>query len=472
MLRPARTTFSLAASAGYGLREPLPAGAAAHHTALGALGAALSGPLGLAGELRVDGRLEVPSAGAEQSPALVGALRGYLRYSHAVGERLDLGLEMGVWVPGGAAPSLRFDATTLDMLAAFDARVGGPVSLVGAVGFRFDQSAKALSNPDRLSRSDWLVLGLSDSHAALARLGAELALGRTRTFVEWTWDILLGDDAPALLASPMQLGLGTRVDLDRRGRFSWLVAARALVSKRPPIDVAGPLVPFPPRGELWSGLELKLGDSPQPTAPARDARARAADAGSQPSATDEPASLPSGAAQLATSPGVELRIVGKDKQTIAGATVQLQGRDALVSDASGRLLVADLPPGEHTLTISAEGFAPQTVTTRLAAGESPRIEVVLSQHQPSGQLRFLVRDHETGEPLAANIQVKRADGGAAEQDHKANDQGRFELDLPPGRYQVEVKLYGWRKQKKTVEIEDESVTLIDAALHPRSKKRR
>jgi hypothetical protein len=105
-------------------------------------------------------------------------------------------------------------------------------------------------------------------------------------------------------------------------------------------------------------------------------------------------------------------------------------------------------------------------------GQAPLLELVLEARQPAGQLRFLVRDHETGEPLTANIHVRPGDAQSEPSVYQASADGRFELELAPGRYLVEVKLYGWRKQAKTVEIEDESVTMIDAALHPRAHSRR
>ncbi|HEX6239280.1 MAG TPA: PEGA domain-containing protein, partial [Polyangiales bacterium] len=48
--------------------------------------------------------------------------------------------------------------------------------------------------------------------------------------------------------------------------------------------------------------------------------------------------------------------------------------------------------------------------------------------------------------------------------------GKLTLDLAPGRYQVTIKLKGYRKQKKTLSIEDRSVTILDVALHARSKR--
>ncbi|MFT3923745.1 MAG: hypothetical protein QM778_14530 [Myxococcales bacterium] len=320
-------------------------------------------------------------------------------------------MELGVWIPGGKAPSLRLDATTIDALLAFDARLTDSWALVGAGGFRLDHSKQAMPDDRTLSQADWVVLGLSSWNAALARLGSELKLGRTRSFVEWTWDVFVGSTAPAIMKSPMYAAIGTRIDLDRRGALVLNLSARALLSERPRVDVQGPAIPFPPRYEVWTALSYQFGGHPKPAAP--------------PPGTDE-----NQTAKTEVTP----------EPSAQASEGQPEGTTAESTPASGASTVA-------------------------AAAATPEVQ------QASGQLRFLVRDHETGEPLEANIVVVPVGSGATPSEYKSGADGRLEIDLPPGRYEVTVKLYRWRKQVKTVEIEDESVTLIDAALHARSKKR-
>ena len=270
---PEALSFALAGAAGYGIREALTAQDALHHTALAGLGAALATPWGLGAELRLDGRLEKHTAQGDRGTGMVGELRGYLRYAHALGTRTRLGAELGVWVPGGSAPSLRFSATTLDALLALDAQLGKAFSLLFASGFRFDQSAAAAPHPERLSTGDYVTLGLSDSHAVLVRAGVARDLRRGQVFLEWTWDALLGAQAPALAESPMFVGLGGRAALSADGRLALTLSARALVSARPAVEPDGPLVPFPPRAELWCGLRFETGGHP-PTPAKPEPRAK------------------------------------------------------------------------------------------------------------------------------------------------------------------------------------------------------
>jgi hypothetical protein len=88
-----------------------------------------------------------------------------------------------------------------------------------------------------------------------------------------------------------------------------------------------------------------------------------------------------------------------------------------------------------------------------------------------GQLRLLIRDHRSGEPLRAEVRVHGEDEAAASQTNETADaEGRLRIELPKGRYTVTIKLKGYRKQIKQLTIEDESVTMLDVALHARSKR--
>lgn len=467
LLRPESTAVTLAGSAGYGVREKFGGADGVRHTGLGALALALNSPRGIGGELRLDGRFEVPESAAEKRFASVGEVRGYLRFGKAFTKSFDFGFEFGVWVPGGKAPSFALDATTVDALMVFDKRITKSWALIGAAGFRLDHSKQAMP-ADRLSRDDYVVLGLTSWNSALARLGSELTLGRTRTFVEWTWDPYVGATAPGLMKSPMFAALGTRVDLDRRGALVLNLSARALVSQRAQVDLQGPVIPFPPRAELWTGLAYTFGGKSAPEAqkPA-EPKARPT-----PAALPKPEPTPIIADATEAPAEVGVQIVGSDGRPIAGASVQVGTLEPTVTDAAGEARFRPVPFGEQQVTVSAEGFAPKTATMQVGPGLNPKLALPLEVSHPSGQLRFLVRDHETGDPLEANIVVTPLNGNGQVVEHKAGADGRFELELAPGRYDVNVKLYGWRKQRKTVEIEDESVTLIDAALHARSKNKR
>lgn len=456
---PDALSFMLAAVAGYGLREPQSKEDALHHTGLAGIGAAVAAPWGLAAELRLDGRLEEHTAQGDRGSGMVGELRAYLRYAHALGSRVRLGGELGVWVPGSAAPSLRFSATTLDALLALDAQLGKGWSLLFAAGFRLDQSAQAFAHPERLSTGDYVTLGLSDSHAVLARAGVVRAFDRGQLFLEWSWDALIGVDAPRLSTSPMQAALGGRAALTHDARLSLVIAARALLSPRPTLDMEGPLVPFPPRAELWCGLRFETGK-------------RATVAAAPAESTPESAAVALVAVPVAVprSAPLHLRVLVANGTPVVDASVQLDGAAPSSSDATGELSFADVGFGAHSVRVTADGFLPFEQTLQHDA-DHPLQTVTLAPNPPTGQLRLLVRDHRSGEPLRAEVRVREdTESGAEPSVQKVGVDGRLLLDLPPGRYVVVVKLEGYRKQRKQLEVEDKSVTILDVALHARSKR--
>ncbi|HEX6244181.1 MAG TPA: carboxypeptidase-like regulatory domain-containing protein [Polyangiales bacterium] len=458
---PDALTFALAAAAGYGVREPLTSADAVHHTGLGSLGLALSSSIGLGGELRLDGRLEKHTARGDRGSGMVGELRGYLRYAHSVGGRARLGAELGVWVPGGPAPSLQFAATTLDVLLLLDVTLAKRWSLLAGAGFRFDQSAKAFAQPEQLSTGDYVTLGLSDFHAALARVGLAREFERGQLFAEWTWDALVGSGAPSLATSPMQVAIGGRAALTRDGRLALTVSARGLVSSRPEVDPAGPLQPFPPRGELWCGLRFQTSKrAPEPADVPPAAVTPAA-----PVAVSTPLPEP------ARDGALRLRVLDAGGAPLADADVRLdQSGNVSRSDAAGSVSFAAVPFGRHLVSVEADGFQPREQTLEHAP-ETALHDVALEALPASGQLRLLVRDHRSGEALAAEITVDAVDAAApTARVQRELQAGKLTLDLAPGRYQVTIRLKGYRKQKKSLEIEDRSVTILDVALHARSKR--
>jgi hypothetical protein len=96
-----------------------------------------------------------------------------------------------------------------------------PVSVSVNAGVRLDQSARSVEDVMQLSLADRMALGVSDSHALLLGVGAAYRHGPFEPLVEWSWDVLVGRNAPALRESPMRVsqlpGIDAGADrLDRR----------------------------------------------------------------------------------------------------------------------------------------------------------------------------------------------------------------------------------------------------------------
>lgn len=457
--------FAVAGTAGYGMTESVPgAGGGSHHRLTGTLGAGVTLPrkaswLSLA--LRFDGRLDFhpedttgPSYGTG-----VGDPRLVLRGGYQVTDTVQVGADAILWVPGEAAPSVDFGATTADLrvLTAYEPE-SVPLAVLGFAGFRLDNSAKAAPDLTRLRGGDRLVLGVSDFDAVLVGVGLAYDVTETvQVFGEVSGDVLVGSGAPPLGQSPWRASLGARYPL------LWFmvgeIKASASLSKRPGIEPTDPLVPVEPRFSVELGL--RFGKSLAPPPPPEAAPE------TQPEPEPEP-EQPVVVAVPETS-SVSGQILDNTGEPLPDTLVTLERPDGTkleaFSDAEGRFVFEKVPLGEATLHVSAALFDEQDVP--IVVGAEPYVEPPrkLERHEPQGTLRGLARSFAS-EPLKATIRVLNRRGRLVA-NVKADAEGRFELPLKPGTFKVRISAPGYTSQRRTIQIDDNGVTVLNVDLHER-----
>ena len=131
---------------GYGFTEAQRSPAtepASHHRAVGTL-ALMAQPLRfLAASLMLEGRYDKhPDDVLGGSTSAIGEPRLFVRANEALGPSFALGAQLGLWIPGAQAPSLRPDASTLDALVlATYAPPGADLAIALNAGYRLDRSA-------------------------------------------------------------------------------------------------------------------------------------------------------------------------------------------------------------------------------------------------------------------------------------------------------------------------------------------
>jgi hypothetical protein len=81
---------------------------------------------------------------------------------------------------------------------------------------------------------------------------------------------------------------------------------------------------------------------------------------------------------------------------------------------------------------------------------------------PQGQIRGLVRSLR-GVAVAADVVIE-PDGAAGEAQPLRAEDGRFQIDVMPGRYRVTITAAGYRSQTRKVEIEENGVTVLNVDL--------
>ena len=124
----------------------------------------------------------------------VGDPRVIARASNPVGN-LVVGGQLSIWVPGKDAPSVAASAISVDARALLGI-AAGPGSLGVSAGFRIDNSAKSVDEPQNLSAQDRVSLGVSDYHAVVGGVHYAVPVGKAFVGFEASVDYFVGSDAP------------------------------------------------------------------------------------------------------------------------------------------------------------------------------------------------------------------------------------------------------------------------------------
>lgn len=392
--------------------------------------------------LLVDGRYDrhgADSEGSDDGLAMQSELSTRLAW-RAGG--LGLGIELAAWQPPGPDVGTSFAATSFDarlLLAHHSERF----VFASHAGYRLDRSEKAAEDAERLRFGDRVALSASEFDAALVGVGVGYTAGKTLLFGEVTAQLLLG--SPKLAASPCRLAIGARRPWGNGG-LSAEVSLSALLTPRPDVGVDAALMPIEPRALLSVGLRFGTGRS-QPAAVA------------PPPARPVPAPVAAPPARQLIK--LELTLVDDQGQPLRGAAVSLiQGeRETTLSESEpGHYRLDDVAPGPGRLRIRAEGFQP--IEREIQVGSSPEIRVDAQAQQalPPGQVRGLVRSFR-GKPLSAKVRVDPAGGEAT-----TDPEGFFQIDVPPGQYEVVIEAEGYQSQRRAVKVEKQGVVIVNADL--------
>lgn len=446
--------LSLSLGAGYGMTEAFAPVAGAHHRAQAAFGAAVAPLPWLAFALRLDGRLEIhPDDGDGAHSAAFGDPRIFARAGHALSPDVSIGAELGGWFPGTDAPSLEPAAVSAEArgLFAFTPH-GSSWVLLASAGFRLDNSANSAPDLERLRLGDRISLGVSDSSSVLGAVGVAHRFERVaEVFGEISADVLVGAKAPAFAQSPLRAAVG--------GRYfpsdAWQVdlSALASLSERPEITRGSPLVPIEPRVLVLIGVRYSFSLAPPP---------RAAGVAKPPEPSLDESLVP----QQPKAATVSGTLMDDKGEPLPEASVMLrvaggEVRDA-ITDAQGRYTFQWVPLGPATVEVTATGFQAQTWDIEVRADMPIEASRALTTKADTGVLRGLIRTFQS-EPLRAQIIVRDRRTKTVATRDSAED-GRFEIDLPPGAYEVMISAKGYRTHRRSVKVEGNGVSILNVDM--------
>ncbi|HRC56787.1 MAG TPA: carboxypeptidase regulatory-like domain-containing protein [Kofleriaceae bacterium] len=392
--------------------------------------------LGLALDGRYDRHYGIDPSGED---GYVGDSRLHARVAFARG-RLRVGAQLGLWVPGKDAPSFAFSATTVELRGLASAQLG-LVDLSLNAGFRLDNSAASVDDPERLTLQDQVSLGVSDFHAVT--LGARAALPLRRVFVaaELSADRFVGSDAPpATVRGALSAGARLTRSVSLFGYLQ--LASAADPSAQLMTTGTVPLLPYESRVTLGLGLAARFGGEAAPVVK----RQLVVDEG-KPTQVDRP--------KEAALTGL---VVDDAGEPLVGAKVTVQTgdrKDTTVTDRGGRFRVDALPLGSAKITVELAGKKTRETTLALEGGEAAVPRLQLDPDLPPGELRGNVRARVGGRAIAGATVTVEPGGFSAV---TAAD-GSFALEVPPGKYTVTTSAAGYAPQVIEAVVDQEGVTV-------------
>lgn len=153
---------------------------------------------------------------------------------------------------------------------------------------------------------------------------------------------------------------------------------------------------------------------------------------------------------------VTLRVVDPEQRPVDGAEIRSGGEAWTLR---GGAITVDLPRGEQSLSVSADGFKPHSSTLLVPPGP-PIQEILVLEPSPVsfGILDLVVTDLD-GEPLDGMVRV----GTSEMQSFTA---GSASLQLEPGEHSIAVKSDGFAPATFPVEIEDSVSSSMQVQLRP------
>ncbi len=437
-------TFGMTALGGFGARNTLLS--ADHKLKRGIANVAFSYAatdmitIALAFDGRFDKHSGVSPAGDD---GYVGDPHLFARIAKGFGS-LRVGGQLGVWVPGKDAPSVAASAISVEARGLVSLQAG-PGRIGFNAGFRLDNSAESVDQPELLSVEDRVSLGVSDFHAVLAGAHFTVPVGKAFIGLEATTEVFVGSGAPGPI-----LRAGATAGFQISG--PWAVFAFVEGAKVPGLtysDVMNgevTLVPYEPVITGGLGIQARFG--------------RGAGGGSTTTIArnDKPQIVE--VIEYAELTGQVLDDLAKP---MVGATVTVKLKTttaSVVTDATGtyaaRVPIGKTVDGTTTLddtgaqvTVEVEGKKPSTSTVTLVKGPNPIARLVLDPLLPPGTLKALIRAAGTGKALA-NAVVTIEPGTLTT---TSDAEGRISIDLPPGTYTATATSPGFKTQTLDVVIE-------------------
>jgi len=457
-------TIEVATYGGFGVRNKLLGPDSKFSRGFGSLAVAFAPTDLITVGLSFDGYFDKHDDGSNQD-GFVGNPNLVLRVGKLIGN-LRVGGQLGIWVPGGDAPSIKLGATTVDARGLISLKAGpGWLSFSG--GFRVDNSAESAESAMSLAQQDRVSLGVSEFNAVLAGVQLALPLGpKVFANLEGSLDYFIGSGATPMGATEAHeapgalFRFGGSVGMHLTPQYALFAFVEG--SKVPAIPSADRLaddirlVPYTPTIAGGLGFSARFGGPKRPAGQL------------MPNATREDIAL----VEYADVAGEVSDDAGKP---IVGAKVDVKLKNNTgtgVTDDKGMWRIEKLPigktvKGETTLddadaevSVVVSGKKPGKHTLRLAKGANTVPRMTLDPDLPPGEILGLVRSAGAGKPLAGATIMIEPGGFTA----TTGPDGNFSIAVPPGTYKATASAPGYKSQTLDAKVEPNAPVLKNFEL--------
>lgn len=159
-----------------------------------------------------------------------------------------------------------------------------------------------------------------------------------------------------------------------------------------------------------------------------------------------------------------VRVTSKvDGTAVPGATVSWADQSR-ATDASGAVVIDGLAPGPVAVHVTAPGFTPGEEAAAVVAGTTAELSITLvpEQKRLPATIKGQIRNVRGGRPVRATLEIKELKLKLT-----ADADGRFETELPGGRYSVRIAAPGFITQNKQVVVRDGDQVIFNVELFPK-----
>jgi hypothetical protein len=389
----------------------------------------------------------------------VGDPRLSLRTGWALGGGFSIAGQVELWFPSGIGDfsvAGRSISPFVSVATSF-APESVPLGVHLQVGYHHNRSGEMLRQFSGFTPESLALSGVTSSlHHLVLGLAFEYRLGPVAPFVELTSDLPM--DNGGLDKTWLLVGLGARLWLgpDDAAQLSLGLEIRALEGGTDPDTETQRVWESPPLVNAMVGFALTLPIRRQ--GPIDDTTV---------TTLDDSGSSPDPAASAVVGGRARGRVLCGEEPCGRGTLVEVVdsgGSPFLVDPTTGSFTTIELAPGIYQLRATTDGAEPVTADVEVRSGEIAEVTLALDRPESVATgIRGRVTDFN-GQPVQAQVRIP-----ALDIELETDADGQFELEAPPGIYQVMIWANGYQTQTSRQEVPHGGMVVMNVELRQRRR---